>query len=503
MIWITLISVMMTVCLCLTATPSLWLIAIAVGPLVLLSFWKKSTLKNAQNIFAIVYALALGCIAVQTANNARASAIFCPEIATWKFFCIYFAMQTFVGYVSSAIISRLTRRPYAWFALALVGSVALACIPQTTKSTCAVGFGLSLTVNIIVLISLQIQSRKLKDVAQLLEVKNVTPFLLLRNLGFVLFVVNCFVIPTSALCSQNGIFTANLCSNIVCAALMTVLTFTYLRQPLDDVAENKIKTIHNSNFDVETARKHLFDRLCNYQNYPLAAFLKKLFSHVFRCKFVGAEKISDETACFVANHYEIYGPFICALHFPYSCCIWTEASMTKEETIAKQMQVGVDVLTKKWLIAPIRKAIPRIAARPLAKFINYTRPIAVYRLHHDQIDKMFEESVTALTTGDNLIVFPEKPRLGAHYKTGGIDQFQTGFVEIAERYYQATGKTLAFYPLYVDKKGNKMTVGDKVTYNHDCENPREEKIRVARELYDRLNTAAQNGKTVRKRKKKN
>ncbi len=502
MIWITLISVMMTVCLYLTATPSLWLIALAVSPLVLLSFWKKSTLKNAQNVFSIVYALALGCIAVQTANNARASAMFYADVAPLKFFCIYFAMQTFVGYVSSAVISRITRRPYAWFALALTASIALACIPQTTSANCAVCFGLSLTVNISVLISLQIQNRKLKEAAKLLEVENVTPFLLLRNLAFVLFAVNCFVIPTNALCSQNGIYTANLCSDIVCAVLMTVLTFTYLRQPLDDVAENKIKTIHNDNFDVETTKQQLYDRLCNYQNYPLAAFLKKLFSHVFRCKFVGAEKITDETACFVANHYEIYGPFICALHFPYSCCIWTEAAMTKEETIAKQIQGGVDVLTKKWLIAPIRKAIPRIAARPLAKFINFTRPIPVYRLHHDKIDKMFEDSVTALTTGDNLIVFPEKPRLGAHYQSGGIDRLQTGFVEIAERYYQATGKTLAFYPLYVDKKGNKMTVGDKVTYNHDCENPREEKMRVTQELYDRLNEAAQKGKTVKKRKKK-
>lgn len=499
MIWISLISVMMIACL--VAPPSFWLIALAISPLVLLSFWKKRTLKSAQTIFSVVYALTLGCIAVQTANNARTSFEFYKNFSKTAFFCIYFGVHALCGYIATLLFAK-ARHSNPSFALATVCSVAFACIPQKTQATCAVGFGLALTASTSVLVSLEVQRQKLKEAAQLLEVKDVSQFLLLRNLGFVLFAVNGFVLATNCFCPNDGLFVAQLCANILCAVLTAILTFTYLRQPLDSVAENKMQAVKNGCFDVDTAKKQLYDRLNDTQNYPLAAGLKKLFVHVFKCKFVGAEKITDETACFVANHYEIYGPLICALHFPYPTCIWTEAAMTDETKIVAQMQTGIDVLTGKWLISPIRKAIPKMVAKPLAKCINYTRPIAVYRLHRDQIDNMFTQSVTALTTGDNLIVFPEKPRVGSHYKIGGIDRLQTGFVEIAERYFQTTGKTLAFYPLYVDKKGSRMTVGDKVTYNHNCENPREEKQRVAQELYLRLNEAAECGKTVKKRNKK-
>ncbi len=502
MIWIMLISVMMAACLTIAIHPSFWMIAVAASPLVLLSFWKKRTLKSTQTIFSVVYSLTLGCLAVSTANNARASLEFCNDFSQTAYFCIYFAVVAVWSTITSAVCSRFFKHSYPSFSLCTICLVAFACIPQRTQATCAVGFALLLVASTSLLTSIKVQCKKLKEASELLEVKNVAVQLLLKNLGFVLFVVNCFVLSTNAFCTPDGLFTARLCSNIVCAVLATVLTFTYLRQPMDSVAESKMNAIQNKCFDVEKAKQQLYDRLNDTQNYPLPAFLKRLFVHVFRCKFVGAEKITDETACFVANHYEIYGPFTCALHFPYPSCIWTEAAMTDETTIAKHMQRGIDILTEKWLARPIRQAIPRIVAKPLSKCINYTRPIPVYHLHRDKIDNMFNQSVTALTTGDNLIVFPEKPKTGNTYNIGGIDRLQTGFVEIAERYYQTTGKELAFYPLYVDKKGNKMTVGDKVVYNHNCENPREEKLRVTQELFARLNDEAQKGKTVKKRNKK-
>lgn len=499
MIWITLISVMMIACL--VAPPSFWLIALAISPLVLLSFWKKRTLKTSQTAFAVVYALSLGAFATVSACNARASAYYFQNV-TPTFFSIYFAIIAAVSGGLSPLFTKITKHSYPSFALSVACIVACVCIQPRTTAACCIGYALLLIASTCLLTSLHVQSKKLKEAAELLEVKNVAPSLLLKNLGFVLFAVNCFLLTTNALCSPDGLHTANLCANIVCAVLTVILTFSYLRQPLDSVAESKMKAIENQCFDVETAKQQLYERLNDTQNYPLAAFLKRLFVNVFKCKFVGAEKITDETACFVANHYEIYGPLICALHFPYASCIWTEAAMTKEETIARQMQKGIDMLTKKWLPTPVRKTIPKIVAKPLAKCINYTRPIAVYHLHKDKIDNMFTQSVTALTTGDNLIVFPEKPRSGETYKLGEIDRLQTGFVEIAQRYYQTTGKQLSFYPLYVDKKGNRMTVCDKVVYNNDCENPHEEKLRVARELFSRLDEAAQNGKTVKKIKAK-
>lgn len=497
MILIALVCIFMTMSLCLATHSLLWLIAVAICPLVLLAFWRKPTLRSSQTIFSVVYALALGCVSVFSASNAAFSSQFYAQVSKTQLFAIYFAVLFATSALASIAFAKFAKRPYAWFALGVLCSVAYACIPQTSVATCAVCFALVLVCATSVLISMKIMGKKIGKASKVLQKKNVAPFLLLRNLAFVFAAAGTYVFVVNSLFSENGFFVTNVCINAVCALLMLVLTFTYLRQPMDAVAEAKLAALKSNSqtLNAELTKQQLEQRLDCTQNYPFAAFTKKMFLHVLRCQMVG-EEITDETACFVANHYEIYGPFACALHFPLPCCIWTEAAMTDQDKTARQIKKGIDNLTRKWLIAPIREKIPKLVARPLTKCINFTRPIAVYRLNKEKIDKMFEDSVTALTTGDNIIVFPEKPPHGNRYKLGGVDQLQTGFVEIAEHYHRKTGKELSFYPLYVDKKGHKLVVGEKVTYNSNA-NPHEEKLRIADELYQKLDDAANNGKSCK------
>lgn len=497
MIWIALICIFMIMSLCLATYPTLWLIAVAIGPLVLLAFWRKTTLKSSQAIFSVVYALSLGCISIFSASNAAFSARFYTQISKTQLFFIYFATLFAITSLASLAFAKFAKRPYAWFSLSVLCSVAYACIPQQSVAACAVCFALVNVYATGTLISIRIMSKKIDEACKVLQKKNVAPLLLLRNLAFVFVVAGTYVFAANNLFGEKAFFVTNVCVNATCALLMLVLTFTYLRQPMDDVAEGKLAALkHNGEtLNAELTKQQLEQRLSDTQNYPLAAFAKKILFHLLSCKMVG-EEITDETACFVANHYEIYGPFCCALHFPLPCCIWTEAAMTDEDKTARQIKKGIDNLTGKWLISPIRKKIPKLVARPLSKCINFTRPIAVYRLNKEKIDKMFEDSVTALTTGDNVIVFPEKPPHGCRYKLGGVDQLQTGFIEIAEHYHRQTGKELSFYPLYVDKKGNKLVVGPKVTYNSNA-NPHEEKLRIANDLYQKLDDAAHEGKSLK------
>ncbi len=497
MIWIALVCIFMTMSLCLATYPVLWLIAVAISPLVLFAFWRKPTLKSMQTIFSVVYSLALGCISIFSASNAAYSAQFYTQVTKTQLFFIYFAVLFATSALASLTFAKFAKRPYAWFFLSVLCSVAYACIPQRSVVACAVCFALVVVSATGVLISIRIMSKKIDEASRILQKKNVAPFLLLRNLALVFAIAGIYVFAANNLFGEKALFVTNVCVNAVCALLMLVLTFTYLRQPMDAVAEAKLAALkrNSETLNADLTKRQLEQRLACTQNYPLAAFAKKIFLHILRCKMVG-EEITDETACFVANHYEIYGPFACALHFPLPCCIWTEAAMTNEDKTARQIKKGIDNLTRKWLIAPIRKKIPKLVARPLTKCINFSRPIAVYRLNNEKIDKMFEDSVAALTTGDNVIVFPEKPPHGSRYKLGGVDQLQTGFVEIAEHYHNKTGKELSFYPLYVDKKGNKLVIGEKVTYNSNA-NPHEEKLRIANDLHQKLNDAARKGKSCK------
>lgn len=480
-----LIGTVTATCLVLSAHLSVyWLSAVAVSPLLLLFLGKKPTLKSCQNVFSIVFALALGCVALFSGTNAVASLAFFTDVSRTKFVCYFFLILLALSSIVSWIISVSTKKHYAVFSLGVVFSIAYVCVPQTTKVACAACFALLAIASSCVLGALLILYKRIDEATKILKQKNVSAFLLLRNLAFVLCAVNLFVALTNSLGSAHGIFVADTSANVVCGVLMFVLLFSYLRQPLDDVTEHKMNVLNSKKVDADLVKTQIADRLCNVQNFPLAK-MSKVVCSVLPYKVVGMEKVTDTTACFVANHYEIYGPLACYLHFPLACCIWTEEAMTDQDKIAKQLTSGVNKVTKKWLIAPIRKSLPQLIARPALRSIECARPIAVCRKDKDKIGKMFEETVQALNSGDNVIVFPEKTQLNSHYKTGGVDQLQTGFVEMAEKYYEATGKEMSFYPLYIDKKGKQMIVGQKVAF--DSTAPLHvEKLRIAAELYRQL-----------------
>ena len=48
-------------------------------------------------------------------------------------------------------------------------------------------------------------------------------------------------------------------------------------------------------------------------------------------------------------------------------------------------------------------------------------------------------------------------------------------------YYRKTGKCPTFYPIFADKRRRTFTIGEGIRYQPDSP-PREEKLRIAREL---------------------
>lgn len=485
-----LLEVLLTLCIFLLPQLTfVWAILLAICPLLLLAFWQKATLPTSQNTYSVVFALAYGALTVFCGSSANAGS---------KFFATSNGMfwLAFLGIVAAAalfgsLVGCTTKKHYRLFGFGVLFSIAYVCIPQNSAVLCAVAFGLLVLAIIFVTASAISLHKLLALAAKVLKVKDVSAQLLARNLAFVAMVVNLFFVMTGKFCTEGGVGTADLWANIVCAVLSFVLLFVYLQQPLEDVSECQIGLLQQNNPDVNNnlVKEQLEHRLKEEKFYPLAAFLKKSLALFFHDKVIGLEKVDESATVFIANHYEIYGPFIVELKFPRTFRPWTDSLMTDRATLTRQLRSGINVMTRKWLIKPIREKLPALIASPLWKVLNCCRPIAIYRRDTEKIDQMLNDSVTALKSGDNVVIFPEKPPAGQHYGDGTVDKFQTGFVEIAERFKQDTGKNLTFYPLYVDKYGRKMVVGEKVTYNPDVA-LRDEKVRITDELFEQMTAIA-------------
>lgn len=460
-----------------------WLLTTAWSPVCLLLFWKKPTLKSSQNIFAIVFALAFAVVHLFAANNLVASRVHLPD----KDLSLYYIIFTCGTALCAWLIGSLVKRHYLLFVLGVTFAIAYCCVPQTSATLCAMCFALVAISASCILASAISLNKRINKASLTLQIKNVAHYLLLRNMAFSATVVALFVVLTGKYLNVEAMRVASLTSNIVGAVLLCVLTFTYLRQPLDFVSETKLEYLlaKHSDVDQEAVKQELQDRLATFQNFPFAILMKKICGIVSRSKVVGLDKVTETATCFVANHYEIYGPYITVAKFPKLIRPWTEWAMTDKNAIAKQLRSGIDNVSAKFVVKTVRKKIPQMVAHPLYKIVQIARPIAVYHNGTENFQKMFNESAEALNVGDSIMIFPEKPPVGQNYLIGGVDKLHTGFVEIAIYYKNLTGQNLSFYPLYIDKNGKQMIVGDKISYNYDAP-IMDEKTRIADELYQKL-----------------
>lgn len=479
--------------LCIILLPQLtlvWAILLSITPLFLMVFWTKGTLPASQNNYSLVFALTYASLSVFCGGNARASRIFyaTSDFVFWMSFICIITAAALLGY----LIGNTAKKHYRMYVYGVLFCIAHVCIPQTDSDLCAWAFGLLVFAVMFITASAISLHKSMALSARALKVKDVSFRLLSRNTAFTATAVNLFFVLTGKFLAPRDAGTAYFWANISCAVLSVILLFVYLKQPLEEVSEYQTQLLLNGNPDIDAdlVEEQLRKRLAEEEFYPPAAFAKKILSLFFHDKVVGLEKVQETSAVFVANHYEIYGPFITELKFPRVFRPWTDNLMTDRATLTRQLRSGINVLTKKWLIKPIRKRLPAMVASPLWKTINCCRPITIARKDPEKIDRMLRESVTALKSGDSVVVFPEKPPLGQHYSDGGVDRLQTGFVEIAQKYKETTGKDVSFYPLYIDKYGKKMIVGEKVVF--DAGAPlNDEKLRVADELYEQLTEISQ------------
>jgi len=119
----------------------------------------------------------------------------------------------------------------------------------------------------------------------------------------------------------------------------------------------------------------------------------------------------------------------------------------------------------------------------ICHLLNSFEPIPVYKGMPKASAGTIEQSVDALVRGENLLIFPEKPR--DRYDEESYKDFNTGFASLGKAYYERTGQCLDFYPAWSDRKSHTFRIGKPVTYDPSGD-ARVEKQRISAELRERM-----------------
>ncbi len=197
----------------------------------------------------------------------------------------------------------------------------------------------------------------------------------------------------------------------------------------------------------------------------------------------GLKDIPDEPVIIAGNHTKMNGPISCELYLPDNFYTWCAGEMMNLKDVPayafkdfwsekpKRVRWFYKILS--YIIAPVSVAV-----------FNNARTVAVYR--DTRILDTFRESVSMLSEGRSLVIFPE------HNKEYNniVYEFQEKFVDVARIYYKKTGKEINFVPLYIAPTLKKMFFGQPVRFC--AENPiEEERKRICGYLMDEITRIAQ------------
>lgn len=269
-----------------------------------------------------------------------------------------------------------------------------------------------------------------------------------------------------------------------------------LKQPLDKRRRQKLMNYASGTSQNTETKKSLNETLVQEKKVRFGVKIIAFFVRPFlRLKVSGKEHILQENfpSVFVCNHGIIYGPIAAVIYLPTYFRPWIDRKMVDRDVAAREMYdrhiYRIPLLSKK-----AKTWIARQLARPVTWALNSFDPIPVDKSSMRGIMNTFDDTVQVLSEGDNVLIFPEKPRrvkrgkkMTVEHETRTVGSLYTGFANIGTLYHEKTGKDLCFYPIYANKKNHTFRIGEAVTFDH-TNNPRDEKQRIAETLQQRMLT---------------
>ena len=194
---------------------------------------------------------------------------------------------------------------------------------------------------------------------------------------------------------------------------------------------------------------------------------------------------------FVCNHGIIYGPVAAVIYLPTYFRPWIDRKMVDRDLAAQEMY-GRFLYRLPLLSERTKRGVARALARPVTWALNSFDPIPVEKNNLRNVMSTFDDTVRVLSEGDNVLIFPERPRrvrrgnkMTVEHRTDSVGTLFTGFANIGRMYYDKTGQALRFYPIYAGRRDHTFRIGEPVVFD-PANDALEEKRRIAALLHDRM-----------------
>lgn len=212
-------------------------------------------------------------------------------------------------------------------------------------------------------------------------------------------------------------------------------------------------------------------------------FMKAFLRPFYPRKVSGLENIDfTKASVFACNHAKTSGPVSAVIHLPVRFRPWINACMLdREEATATMMRTFRDRF--RLIGTKGKRRLLWWFSGPVCHILNSFEPIPVYKGMPKESAGTIDLSVDALERGENLLIFPEKPR--DRYDRESYKDFNTGFAALGRALYERTGRRLDFYPVWTDQKKHALRIGKPVAFDPSAD-PRAEKMRISSELRDRM-----------------
>lgn len=210
-------------------------------------------------------------------------------------------------------------------------------------------------------------------------------------------------------------------------------------------------------------------------------------------KVQGTDNLPPETngpVVYVCNHGFLFGPVAAVFNLPSSFRPWIDNRALNVTECAKD--VGRLFGRRLRLLGhrARRKVVDRVSRWVVALLRDFN-PIPVFKNGSRNVIDTIEQSVDALMSGDNLLIFPERPR--KDYKdvdterkqASRLRSFYMGFAKIGQDYYQRTGQQLRFVPVYINRKHRTMQIAPSIAYQCTADS-HADRERLSMDLYTSL-----------------
>ena len=245
---------------------------------------------------------------------------------------------------------------------------------------------------------------------------------------------------------------------------------------------------------LENIRRRIKEHWVDKYSLPVVEnIIMFLVRTIYHLKIVGANNIRKDNlpAVFVSNHGTMIGPVCGVSYLPVVHRPYVHHRMCDAEESAERMWRWTFSPKMKYLTEEQGMRFSRFIAKRTSKWINSFEPVKSYVDLNDARKSMesIRNGALALMDGDSVLLFPEDSSKGPDekYQHGEAGVFFTGFAHMGKVYNEMTGRSLCFYPVFVDKKTRTYNIAEPVIYDNTA-NVSLEKKRVADELRRRMNS---------------